>query len=108
MAQALNEPGVTAVFCYNDAIALGALAGFRANGVAVPHKISVVGFDDLAMARYSWPPLTTIAQPKALLGQTAMQILGTLISGEPVVDAVLVPSLLTRESSSQLLKGLRS
>jgi hypothetical protein len=37
-----------------------------------------------------------------------MQILGTLISGEPVVDAVLVPSLLTRESSSQLLKGLRS
>ena len=108
MAQALNEPGVTAVFCYNDAIALGALAGFRANGVAVPHKISVVGFDDLAMARYSWPPLTTIAQPKELLGQTAMHNLATLIGGASVADAVLVPSLLIRDSSTPLLKGLRS
>ncbi len=108
MAQALNEPGVTAVFCYNDAIALGALAGFRAKGVAVPHKISVVGFDDLAMARYSWPPLTTIAQPKELLGQTAMHNLATLIGGASVADAVLVPSLLIRDSSIPLLKGLRS
>jgi len=108
MAQSLNEPGVTAVFCYNDAIALGALAGFRANGVAVPHKISVVGFDDLAMARYSWPPLTTIAQPKELLGQTAMHNLVTLIGGASVADAVLVPSLLIRDSSTPLLKGLRS
>jgi LacI family transcriptional regulator/LacI family repressor for deo operon, udp, cdd, tsx, nupC, and nupG len=108
MAQALNEPGVTAVFCYNDAIALGALAGFRAKGVAVPHKISVVGFDDLAMARYSWPPLTTIAQPKELLGQTAMHNLATLIGGASVADAVLVPSLLIRDSSTPLSKGLRA
>ncbi len=108
MAQALHEPDVTAVFCYNDAIALGALAGFRAKGIAVPHQISIVGFDDLAMSRYSWPPLTTVAQPKALLGQTAMHILATLIDGHAVLDAVLVPTLIARDSSMSLLKGLRT
>ena len=108
MAVALDEPGVSAVFCYNDALALGALAGFRASGMGVPLKISVVGFDDLAMARYSWPPLSTVAQPKELLGQTAMHTLATLIDGNDATDVLLAPTLIARDSSSPLLKGFRS
>ena len=108
MATTFDEPGVSAVFCYNDAIALGALAGFRARGIAVPHKISVVGFDDLAIARYSWPPLSTVAQPKELLGQTAMRTLGALIDGLAVADVILAPTMVARDSTSARLKGIRS
>jgi LacI family transcriptional regulator/LacI family repressor for deo operon, udp, cdd, tsx, nupC, and nupG len=108
LATGLDEPGVSAVFCYNDALALGALAGFRASGMGVPHKISVVGFDDLAMARYSWPPLSTVAQPKELLGQTAMRTLAALIEGDTAADTLLAPHMIARESSSPLLKGFRT
>ena len=100
MATEFRDPGVTAVFCYNDTIALGALAAFRARGVHVPQHISVVGFDDVPMAQYSWPPLTTVAQPKALLGQTAVDTLTQLIDGNTVADAVIAPVLITRESSA--------
>ena len=108
MATMLDEPSVSAVFCYNDAIALGALAGFRARGIAVPHKISVVGFDDLAMARYSWPPLSTVAQLKEQLGQTAMHTLGALIDGLAVADVILAPTMIARDSTAALLKGFRT
>ena len=47
----LLEAGITAVFCYNDSIAIGALMACRAQGVAVPEELSVVGFDDIASSR---------------------------------------------------------
>lgn len=71
----------TAVFCYNDMSALGALRGIRAHGRRVPGDISLVGFDDLFIASYSEPPLTTIRQPKRAMGRMAMDILLKLLSG---------------------------
>jgi len=70
----------SAVFCYNDMSAIGALSGIRCHGLRVPEDISLVGFDDLFIASYSDPPLTTIRQPKRLMGRMAMEILLNLFS----------------------------
>lgn len=61
----------TAVFTVNDVMALGVLQAAQAQRIHVPEELSVVGFDDIAMASHAAPPLTTVAQPKTLLGRTA-------------------------------------
>lgn len=79
----------TAVFCCNDATALGVLEALRVRGIAVPEQFSVVGYDDISMASYSVPPLTTIAVDKELLG---MQAVWTLI------QRITHPSVAIRET----------
>jgi len=96
----LFESGVTAVFCYNDMVANGALLACRSLGVAVPEQLSLVGFDDIELAQYVIPPLTTVHQPKLRLGQVAMQMLLDLLAGHPVQDAVLPAELVVRSSTS--------
>jgi LacI family transcriptional regulator len=71
----------TAAIAYNDIMALGALHAIRTQHLGVPDHISVIGFDDIAMAAHANPPLTTIAQPKYRMGRLAMQILHELIQG---------------------------
>jgi LacI family transcriptional regulator/LacI family repressor for deo operon, udp, cdd, tsx, nupC, and nupG len=95
----LLRAGVTAVFCYNDSIAIGALMACRESGVLVPEQLSVVGFDDIAAARYMLPPLTTVCQPKPELGELAMRMLLDLLDERPVRDHVLTPSLVVRGST---------
>src|SRR5207249_8738722 len=56
----LLDAGVTAIFCYNDMTAIGVLIACRRQGVAVPGELSVIGFDDIRMASYVTPPLTTV------------------------------------------------
>ncbi len=70
----------TAVFCYNDMTAIGALLVIRTRGLRVPEDISLVGFDDLFIASYIDPPLTTVRQPKQPMGRMAMEILLKLFS----------------------------
>jgi DNA-binding LacI/PurR family transcriptional regulator len=67
---ALKQPP-TAVFCYNDMTAIGALRTLHAAGYRLPREMSVVGFDDLPIAPYLEPPLTTVKQPKAEMGRMA-------------------------------------
>jgi DNA-binding LacI/PurR family transcriptional regulator len=56
------DPDVTAVFCANDETAAGVLRALHEAGRAVPRDVSVVGFDDILLAEYLWPPLTTVVQ----------------------------------------------
>ena len=70
----------TAIFCYNDMTAIGALRSIRSQGLRVPGDISLVGFDDLFIASYSDPPLTTIRQPTQAMGRLAMESLLKLFS----------------------------
>jgi LacI family transcriptional regulator/LacI family repressor for deo operon, udp, cdd, tsx, nupC, and nupG len=70
----------TAVFCYNDMIALGALKAIRRAKLSVPADISVAGFDDIFVASYTDPPLTTVRQPMTAMGRRAMGILLELLS----------------------------
>lgn len=99
----LLAAGVTAISCYNDMVAIGVLVGCRARGLAVPGDLSVVGFDDVPIARYSAPPLTTIHQPRAELGGRAMALLLDLLVGKPGADAVITPTLVVRGSTQRLV-----
>ena len=94
-------PGVTAVFVANDQMALGLLLAFAEAGRAVPEDVSVVGFDDIPEAAYLRPPLTTVRQDFAELGQRRQRQLVALIDGGPVaVGAAIAPELVVRASSA--------
>jgi DNA-binding LacI/PurR family transcriptional regulator len=93
----------SAVLVYNDVMALGALHAIRAHHMRVPNDISVVGFDDIAMAAHTNPPLTTVAQPKYRMGKLAMRLLAQLARGEPVRSegfTLLDAPLIVRESTA--------
>jgi len=76
----LPEPDrPTAVQTYNDLMALGALQAVRAHQLRVPQDISIIGFDDIALASHSNPALTTVEQPKAYMGSLAMRTLRELM-----------------------------
>lgn len=92
----------TAVICYNDVIALGALHAARTFGLSVPEHISLVGFDDITMSAHSNPPLTTVSQPKYRMGRLAMQMLRQLIAGQPILGGgytLMESPLIVREST---------
>ncbi|MGC9522848.1 MAG: LacI family DNA-binding transcriptional regulator [Anaerolineae bacterium] len=99
MLPALLEVGLTAVFCYNDRTAAGALLACRAQGVAVPDDVSIVGFDDIELARWLSPTLTTVRQPREAMGRAAMEMMLALLAGEPVEDRLLAPELVRRKST---------
>ena len=71
----------TAVFCFNDEMALGAIRWLKSTGRSVPQDVSVVGFDDIEFASFCDPPLTTIEQPTHEIGNKAMSLLFDLLSG---------------------------
>ncbi len=94
------SPAPTAIFCYNDMTAIGALRALKARGLRVPDDISLVGFDDIEFASYVDPPLTTIRQPKDEMGRLAMRMLIDLLQSRSVTDIVVPGELIVRESTS--------
>lgn len=93
----------TAVCCYNDMSALGAMRAIHLGGLRVPEDISVVGFDDLFLASYTQPRLTTVRQPMRRMGLLAMESLFRLMSGEDSAIRVTVDAeLIVRESTARL------
>jgi LacI family transcriptional regulator len=79
----LHQPP-TAIFAFNDNIAIGALQAARERGIKVPDQLSVVGFDDVEAAEIVTPPLTTIRQPLAEMGRMAVSLLERLIEGQRI------------------------
>ena len=71
----------TAVFCYNDMTAVGLLRAARKKGVRIPRDLAVVGFDDIPLASFVVPSLSTVAQPKRRLGQRATEMVLDLLLG---------------------------
>lgn len=99
---ALTHPP-TAVCCYNDMSALGAMRLIHMHGLRVPDDISVAGFDDLFVASYTQPPLTTVRQPMRRMGQMAMESLFKLMSGEEQEFKIKVEAeLIVRESTARV------
>ena len=96
----LRGTDATAVFCYNDVIAIGILLACRQQGLAVPQQLSVVGFDDIDAAGYVTPPLTTVHQPRLQLGQQAMQMALSLLKDQTGQDRLLPCHLVVRESTA--------
>jgi LacI family transcriptional regulator len=91
----------TAIFSGNDQQALGVYEAARQRGLRIPQDLSVVGFDDLPVARWVSPPLTTVRQPLAEMGRAAAQMLGELIENRPLDTRrmELSTELITREST---------
>ncbi|WP_049567984.1 LacI family DNA-binding transcriptional regulator [Nonomuraea sp. SBT364] len=92
----------TAVFCVNDESAFGALAALRERGLRVPGDVSVIGYDDIAMAAHASPPLTTIASDKELLGAQAVWHLVQRIQRPGLTgrDTRIAVRLVSRESTA--------
>jgi LacI family transcriptional regulator/LacI family repressor for deo operon, udp, cdd, tsx, nupC, and nupG len=99
----LLAAGATAVFCYNDTAAIGLLAACHRRGIAVPDNLSIIGFDDIDMAAYTLPPLTTIRQPRFELGQQAMQMVLALLDGQKPENQVYPGALVVRETTTRLV-----
>ena len=96
-------PHPTAIFCYNDMTAIGALQAIKAAGLRVPDDLSLVGYDDIAFAVFIDPPLTTVAQDRYMLGQRAMGLtLSLLNKQEEAGDIVLTPHLVERASCARV------
>jgi LacI family transcriptional regulator len=91
----------TAIVCYNDESAIGAIRALMDHGLRVPKDVSVVGFDDIQSAAFNNPSLTTIRQPLNEMGIVAARILLQRIRGEESgPDTVPVqPELVIREST---------
>ncbi|MHA6720631.1 LacI family DNA-binding transcriptional regulator [Sphingomonas sp. RS6] len=99
---ALLAAGVTAIFCFNDEMALGAISAIRAAGLSCPDDVSVIGFDDLPFARFFQPALTTIAQPTGQIGRRAVELLVGILQGAdcPLHQVTLPHELIIRGSTA--------
>ncbi|MFO7847224.1 MAG: LacI family DNA-binding transcriptional regulator [Balneolaceae bacterium] len=95
-----TKEDITAVFCASDTIAMGALLAAQKHGKDIPRDFSVVGFDDLTFAEYTYPPLTTIRQPIFEKGKCAAELLINEIENEHAERKKmnLTPTLIERES----------
>lgn len=91
----------TALVCYNDVSAFGAIRALMDHGMRVPEDVSVVGFDDIQSAAYHNPSLTTIRQPLSHMGMVAARILLQRIRGQASfpVAVPIMPELVIREST---------
>ncbi|MGQ0712894.1 MAG: LacI family DNA-binding transcriptional regulator [Gemmatimonadaceae bacterium] len=96
------RPRPSAIFAANDAMAIGALSALREAGVVVPDEMAVAGFDDIPMARYVSPPLSSVHVPIAQLGERAMDLLlGTIADpGNGAARRVVLPTTLVIRKSS--------
>ncbi len=96
----------TAIFCFNDMLAIGVLNGLHMAGIRVPEDISVVGFDNIVFSAFTNPPLTTLDQPKRYIGAEAARLilglLDPLNDGEAPEQEIqkLKGKLLVRQSTS--------
>lgn len=93
----------TAIVCYNDMMAMGAIQALRKAGLRVPADCSVTGFDDIELAAYYDPPLTTFTQPKKEIGRKAAQMILRMLDDPSTADeqdiVVLRGQLCAREST---------
>jgi len=91
----LQDPP-TAIVASNDVMAFGVMDAAKAAGFGIGQSISIVGFDDIPMASQTYPPLTTVRQPMAGMGETALELLVTLLDGR-------IPLSMRRELPTELI-----
>jgi LacI family transcriptional regulator len=93
------HPDVTAVFAFNDLVAIGAFQAARRRGIRIPVDCALVGFDGLGVGELLDPPLTTVHIDKRRLGELAVDQVEQLLAGQPTAPAVLHPELVVRGSA---------
>jgi len=102
-----NGKDFTAVFAINDFTAIGAMKALNDAGLHVPDDVSVMGFDDDPISRYTIPALTTVRQPREEMGKAAFEILYDRLMGKKgVARKILLPVELVERSSVKELKKM--
>jgi LacI family transcriptional regulator len=98
----------TALFCCSDLMAFGALRALREMSIRVPDDVAVVGFDNIPLAQYAEPPLTTVDQPREKIARLAVNLLRELATEPDRTECPTVriaPTLIVRESSIRAAHG---
>lgn len=92
----------SAVFACNDLLAMGAMCAAHEQGIDIPDDLSIVGFDDIQLASYTCPPLTTMAQPKQEMGEMVANMLIKRMQNKdlPIQQQVFQPELRIRKSTA--------
>jgi len=91
----------TAIFCFNDEMAIGVIHTARRRKMRIPDDLSVVGVDDIRYARYTDPPLTTVAQPMRQMGENAVRVLLDILNGgNGAPEQVTLPHTLVVRAST--------
>jgi LacI family repressor for deo operon, udp, cdd, tsx, nupC, and nupG len=98
----LKPESPTAIFCFNDGMAIGVIQAGKRLGRRIPQDLSVVGFDDIQFARYTDPPLTTVAQPMREIGEGTVRLLLEIVEGNQIapVSITLPHTLMVRSSTA--------
>ena len=92
----------TAILCNNDRMAIGAILAVQERGLRVGHDVSIIGYDDIALARYTSPPLTTLRPPAFAIGARLLELLMLVINNEPtehLTGQFIQPRLMCRQST---------
>lgn len=97
---ARREVQYDALFACSDLLAMTAMNALRAGGRSVPAEVAVVGYDDIELASYFHPPLTSVRQPMREAGQALVEQLLALIDGQPAASVRLPTELIIRHSST--------
>lgn len=95
----------TAIFAFNDPVAIGVIHALRQHGYEVPNDFSVAGYDDLEMAKYYHPTLTTVKQPRYELGYHAFKLLLSCMQGKKTSREIIEPELMVRESTAAISRS---
>ncbi|MBN2189846.1 MAG: LacI family DNA-binding transcriptional regulator [Candidatus Aureabacteria bacterium] len=99
-----DHSDITAIFCADDEMAVGALQAVKDKGLNCPKDISIIGFDDIRLSRYVDPPLTTVRQPIYEIGKLAAQMLIYIVEGklQAPVSKILQTELIERSSCAPI------
>ncbi|MFT5756306.1 MAG: DNA-binding LacI/PurR family transcriptional regulator [Alteromonadaceae bacterium] len=87
------------IFAACDLIAIGAMRALQEHNIHIPEQVAIVGFDDIAIARFTFPPLTTVKQDTKLAGELLVDTLLDLIAGKEATTSLITPELVVRKSS---------
>jgi DNA-binding LacI/PurR family transcriptional regulator len=106
-AQRLYDAGVTGIVAASDMMALGAIRAARQRGLSVPDDVSIVGFDDTELMRFTDPPLTTVHQPVTRIVDYAVDVLLAQIQGQPFdrTERILPGELIVRATTTRSRAG---
>ena len=100
----LLDKGCTAIVCSHDILANSVMVHCRELGLQIPRDISILGFDDIPLCRYTTPPLSTIRQDRANLGKSAFYALSCQLNHVPLSSLLLHPELIRRASCAAALQ----
>ncbi|RNA68492.1 LacI family DNA-binding transcriptional regulator [Alteribacter keqinensis] len=95
-----DQPEITAIFCASDLMALGVLRAAERLGRKIPEELSVVGYDDIVLAQYAHPPLTTVAQDKYQIGYESARLLTAMLQQKTKKRKVILDNQLIVRGST--------